>query len=340
MISVQSGREPLLGLVKIDLRVWVSSMRRQVMPRRLAVVAGARQVFRPVCGPAERGRSVHSCTGSPSPEGRPRPPRSLGSVAGPRTPPGRSDGSARLCRSVAAGGAECIGAGSRRPRPRARRRRRTLARGHTAAAGWGTERPAGARPGRRGSSDDATADRAAGYGSACSRRSVLKRPAARDLHVLHVDLNRLSRFRLLEEFHLAGFPLARAPQAGQAHVSKHPLNRAHGQPDPVYALEPEPGARCPVAELLAGVADELDGRGRHPPRPVPRIGRHQLLDPPAPPALPPAPNGPSTESIVPARRGGPVFPRILQHHQAVAHPRPILRPNLHVAELDHGAAPV
>ena len=67
---------------------------------------------------------------------------------------------------------------------------------------------------------------------------VLKRPAARDLYVLHVDLNRLSRFRLLEEFHLAGFPLA-GPQAGQAHVSKHPLNRAHGQPDPVHPLEPE-----------------------------------------------------------------------------------------------------
>src|SRR5260370_15388801 len=27
---------------------------------------------------------------------------------------------------------------------------------------------------------------------------VLKRPAARDLHVLHVDLNRLSRFRLAD----------------------------------------------------------------------------------------------------------------------------------------------
>jgi hypothetical protein len=42
---------------------------------------------------------------------------------------------------------------------------------------------------------------------------VLKRPAARDLHVLHVDLNRLARFRLLEQLHLAGFPLAGAPRA-------------------------------------------------------------------------------------------------------------------------------
>jgi hypothetical protein len=30
-----------------------------------------------------------------------------------------------------------------------------------------------------------------------------------------------------------------------------------------------------------------------------------------------------------------VLPRILQHQQAIPHPRPILRPNLHIAELDH-----
>jgi hypothetical protein len=99
---------------------------------------------------------------------------------------------------------------------------------------------------------------------------VLKRPAARDLHVLHVDLNRLSRFRLLEESHLARFPLAGPPQAGQAHVAKHRLNRAHGQPQPVHALEPKPCASRPVTKLLPGLTDQLYGRGRHPPRPVPR----------------------------------------------------------------------
>jgi hypothetical protein len=88
---------------------------------------------------------------------------------------------------------------------------------------------------------------------------VLKRPAARDLHVLHVDLNRLSRFRLLEESHLARFPLAGPPQAGQAHVAKHRLNRAHGQPHPVHALEPKPCASRPVTKLLAGLADQLYG---------------------------------------------------------------------------------
>ena len=76
----------VLGPVKIDRRVWVSSTRGHERPRRLAVVAGARQVSRPGCDPAARGRSVRSCTGSPSPEGRPRPPRSRGSVAGSAGP--------------------------------------------------------------------------------------------------------------------------------------------------------------------------------------------------------------------------------------------------------------
>jgi hypothetical protein len=31
-----------------------------------------------------------------------------------------------------------------------------------------------------------------------------------------------------------------------------------------------------------------------------------------------------------------MLPRIFQHEQAIPHPRPILRPNLHIAELDHG----
>src|SRR5258705_12850029 len=144
----------LWGLVKIDPRVSVSSRRRHETPKRPAEVAGARQVFRPGCGPAERGRSVHSCTGSPSPAGGGPPPRSPGSVAGPSTPPDRSDGSVRPCRSVEAGGVGYTGGGSRRLRPPAQRRRRTLGRDHTTGAGWGTGRAFGARSGRRGSSRD------------------------------------------------------------------------------------------------------------------------------------------------------------------------------------------
>src|ERR1700736_2746983 len=146
---------------------------------------------------------------------------------------------------------------------------------------------------------------------------VLKGPASRDLHVLDVHLNRLSWFRLLEEFHLAGFPLARPPQAGHAQVAKHPLNRTHRQPDPVHALEPKPGASCPVPQLLAGVADQLYGRGRHPPRAVPRIRRHEPLDAPLPPALPPPPDRPRTEAVV-AATGGParLGPRPHTQHRA------------------------
>jgi len=40
---------------------------------------------------------------------------------------------------------------------------------------------------------------------------VLERPAARDRHVFHIDLDRLTWFRFLEQLHLAGLPLAGAP---------------------------------------------------------------------------------------------------------------------------------
>src|SRR6266705_2147323 len=103
----------------------------------------------------------------------------------------------------------------------------------------------------------------------------------------------------------------------------------------MYALQPELRARRPVAEFVADMADQLDGRGRDPPHPVPRIGRHQPLDAPAPPALPPPPNRPGTDSIVPASGRWPVLPCISQHQQAIPHPRPILLPHLHIAELDH-----
>jgi hypothetical protein len=43
----------------------------------------------------------------------------------------------------------------------------------------------------------------------------------------------------------------------------------------MHTLQPEARLSCSVAELLAGVADQLDSRGRHLARPVPRIGRHQ-----------------------------------------------------------------
>src|SRR5712691_7808068 len=166
---------------------------------------------------------------------------------------------------------------------------------------------------------------------------VLKGPASCDLHELHIDLNRLSGLRLLEELHLPGHALARASQARQPDVTEDPLNRAHGEPDPVPALEPQPGARGPVAELLAGLADQLDSRRRHAPGPVPGIRRYQPLEAAAPPASSPPPNRADADPIVPASGRGPMLARVLEHEQPIAHPRPILRPDLHVAELDHWA---
>src|SRR5438552_14195991 len=62
----------------------------------------------------------------------------------------------------------------------------------------------------------------------------------------------------------------------------------------MHALQPELRARRPIAEFVAGMTGQLDGRGRDPSHPVPRIGRHQPLDATATPALPPPPNRPGT----------------------------------------------
>src|SRR2546426_5883359 len=107
--------------------------------------------------------------------------------------------------------------------------------------------------------------------------------------------------RLLEQLHLAGFPLSRAPQPRQADVTKDPLNRAHGQPGSVHTLQPEPRTASPVAQLLASLADQLDGCGGHPPLPVPGVGRPQPLAAPTTPAVLPPTNHPSTDYIIPAR---------------------------------------
>jgi hypothetical protein len=62
-------RNRVLGLVKIDRRAWVSSTGRQEMPRRPAVVAGARQVFRPACGLQGEGEAFIVVPGLPAAKG-------------------------------------------------------------------------------------------------------------------------------------------------------------------------------------------------------------------------------------------------------------------------------
>jgi hypothetical protein len=136
--------------------------------RSIAAPAGGCAASSPTAAPSSRGpsmRPVGRWTSATRGRSRDMP----GPMASSCLAAARSPGSARLCRSVAAAGVEYTGAGSRRLRPPAQRRRRTLVRGHTAVAGWGTGTPAGARPGRRGSNADAVAGRAAGRESACSR---------------------------------------------------------------------------------------------------------------------------------------------------------------------------
>jgi len=325
-----------LGLVKIDPRFLGMAAGRHAAFRQPAAVVGTRQVFRRVCDRGGPGRSGRGCIGSPSLGERQRPPRSPGSGAAPRTPRCRSDGSARLCRSAAVAGAECIGVGSGGLDPEHEGKRELLAMVALHSLDGERKGPPELSQERETRAVMQTSVQAQhAVARAVVQGGVLKRPAARDPHVLHVDLHRLSWFRLFEQPHLAGFPLAGPAQPRHPNVPKHTLNRAHGEPNPMHALQPEARTSCPVAELLAGVADQLERRGRHLASPMPRIGRHQPLDTTAPPALPPPTNRPSTDSVVPARGCWPVCPCVLQYDQAMPHPRPVLRPNLHIAELDH-----
>src|SRR5215469_7925551 len=161
------------------------------MPK-LPVEAGrARPVFRPGCGPEGPKRSVDSCTWLPRLEALQRPPRRRGSGADPRTPPDRCGGSARLCRSVADAGAGCTDAGSQRLRPPARRRRRLLP-----AVTLQPLDGEGERPLELGEEGEARAvmqpqvEPQDPEARTVVQGSVLKRPAARDLHILDVDLDR------------------------------------------------------------------------------------------------------------------------------------------------------
>src|SRR6266852_508110 len=59
----------VLGLVKIDPRVSVSSRRRHETPKRPAEVAGARQVFRPGAALQSEGEAFIVVPGLPAPQG-------------------------------------------------------------------------------------------------------------------------------------------------------------------------------------------------------------------------------------------------------------------------------
>src|SRR5499425_1916510 len=180
--------------------------------RRPAATAGRQRVFRPVCALGAPGRSVGNCIGPPT-SGAPLPPhRSPGSDAAPRTPLDRSGGYARLCRFAAGAAAECSDGGSPQLRRRGRTRRRIL-------SVIALEAPDGERKGplQLGEEREARAvvqppiEPQHAEAGAIVQGGVLERPAARDRHVFHIDLDRLTWFRFLEQLHLAGLPLAGAP---------------------------------------------------------------------------------------------------------------------------------
>src|SRR4029450_14060127 len=55
-----------------------------------------------------------------------------------------------------------------------------------------------------------------------------------------------------------------------------------------------------------------------------------------PPPPPPAPNRPGTDPASSRGRRGAMESREVQHHEPLSHPPPVLRPDLHIAESNHG----
>jgi len=102
------------------------------------------------------------------------------------------------------------------------------------------------------------------------------------------------------------------------------------------ATKSSPPASTWTALMHWVFAVELDGRWGHPPRPVSRIGGNESFNATAPPPLPPPPNRSSTELVLAARGAWPGRLRVPENKQAIPRPRSILRPDLHLAESDHG----
>ena len=166
-------------------------------------------------------------------------------------------------------------------------------------------------------------------------RGVLIRPAPRDLHEFHVDLNAFARFRFLEQRHLPRGPLTCLPQTRQSHLPEDPLDRSHGDPDIVAAAQPQLRPRRPVCELPAGLRHEFDDAIRHaPPAPL-RIPQHEALEPALAPPDPPASDRPWRDAIPTSRSFCSVKPGAIQHHQPVPNAFAVLQAHLHIAQSDH-----
>src|SRR5262249_24873696 len=86
---------------------------------------------------------------------------------------------------------------------------------------------------------------------------VLERPAPGNLHKLDVDLDGFPRLGLFEELQLTRRALRGPPQVRDAQVTKHPLDRAHGQRNSMRPEQPQAGPRRAVPHGYPGLPNML-----------------------------------------------------------------------------------
>lgn len=92
-------------------------------------------------------------------------------------------------------------------------------------------------------------------------RGVVVRHSPSDRHQLHVHLDRVAWRGCLKEVQLAGPPLAKPRQAGDAQPPEGLLEHAGRDADLVHARQPELGAGRPIPELEAGLTDQCEHLG-------------------------------------------------------------------------------
>ena len=162
------------------------------------------------------------------------------------------------------------------------------------------------------------------------QRRVLIGPLPANLHVFHIDLDRIAGLRLFEEPQLprAWCPL---PPAGQMREPEPVKDLGQGrsvEPNAVHSPEPDLRSAGAVLEFAAGVLNQPKGLGGQAGWPPCRVPRHEAQHALGPVAISPPPDGLPLQPEVPARRLEALRGRVGQHTETVFHPPPILRRNL------------